>query len=183
VQTVRWLESAENPENVWNGEPFDERIYARVIDYAARAFGQGTSDDPEQPNFQRRFEQYMILPNIGVTCPYFEDAKKDHDVGFEMVNAGLKPRLMEVANGKIRKRSRIHIFADKCPELIYQLKNIRRQVLTPAQSVTKDPTGKPVLVRMHEADCIRYLEMANPVYVQPMQAAPRFQPLAEGLAY
>jgi hypothetical protein len=47
VETVLWLESAENN----NGK--EEKIAKRVIDYAARAFGKGTSDDGEQPNFQK----------------------------------------------------------------------------------------------------------------------------------
>jgi hypothetical protein len=183
VQTLQFLESAENAQNTWHGERFDERLYARVIDYAARAFGQGTSDDPEQPNFQKRFEQYMIMPDIGLTCPYFEDAKKDRDVGFEMVNAGLKSFKQEVANGVEKKRSKIHIFRDRCPELIYQLKNIRREVLTPTQMVTKDPSGKAVNVRAHLADCLRYIEMSNPVYVQPTR--PRVEPYQQypGIAY
>ena len=45
VETVQWLESAENPKN----EGKAETIAKRVIDYAARAFGKGTSDDGEQP--------------------------------------------------------------------------------------------------------------------------------------
>lgn len=57
VETIYYLESLENPQNEYKGERFDEHIYEREIDFAARAFGKGTSDDPEQPNFQQRFEQ------------------------------------------------------------------------------------------------------------------------------
>lgn len=183
VQTIKWLESVENPENCYEGKEFDEKMQARVIDYAARAFGQGTNDDAESPNFQQRYEQYMILPETRVSCPYFEDAKKDRDVGFEMVNAGLKPRIIEGNDSKPRKYSRIHIFGDKCPELIWQLKNIRRQVLTPVQALTKDPTGKPVNVRAHMGDNIRYTEMSNPNYVQPYHPLPQRENIYAGIAY
>jgi hypothetical protein len=183
VETIQWLESAKNPQNIDKGSPFDETIRARVIDYAARAFGKGTNDDPEQPNFQQRFESYMCSPELRVSCPVFEDAKKDHDVGFEMVNAGLKPRLVNGPEDKPVKRSRIHIFRDRCPELVFQLKNNRRAQLSPAQALTKDPTGKPVLVRNHMTDNLRYLEMANPVYVQPQQQKSTWKPMVEGIAY
>lgn len=185
VEVLRYLESAENPANVWKGQAFKEQIYARVIDYAARAFGKGSSDDPEQPNFQERFEQHMAMPDIGVeSCPYFEDAKKDHDVGFEMCNAGLKPFLIEGANGRMRKTARIHIFSDKCPELIYELKNVRRQVLTPVQAATKDPTGKAVEVRCHLADDFRYLEMSDPRFIDPDdRGVSDWKPRTPGIAY
>ena len=184
VETMKWLESTENPQNLGKEEKaFDEKIQARVIDYAARAFGQGTNDDAEQPNFQMRFESYMCSPELRVSCPVFEDAKKDHDVGFEMVNAGLKPRMVMGNDGEPVKRSRIHIFRDRCPELLFQLKNIRRAQLTPVQALTKDPTGKAVLVRSHLADCFRYLEMANPTYMNPAPQKSTWKPLVDGIAY
>lgn len=184
VQTVRWLESKENPENVYDGKPYDEVVHNRVIDYTARAFGKGTNDDAEQPNFQTRYEQFMSMPDIGVTCPYFEDAKKDHDIGFEMVNAGLKAFNVEGSNGAMKKTSRIHIFEDKCPELVYQLKNNRRKVLTPQQRDTQDPSGKMIEVRKHLTDDLRYIEMANPSYIDPGAGARSdWSPRMSGIAY
>src|SRR5690242_12160524 len=52
VETVQWLESKENPENQGKAED----IYKRVIDYAARAMGQGFFDENPEYNFQKRFE-------------------------------------------------------------------------------------------------------------------------------
>jgi hypothetical protein len=184
VETIQWLESSKNPQNFdKQGSPFDEKISARVIDYAARAFGKGTNDDPEQPNFQRRFEAYMCSPELRVSCPVFDDAKKDHDVGFEMVNAGLKARMVLHANDTKVKRSRIHIFRDRCPELLFQLKNNRRAQLTPQQVLTKDPTGKPVTVRCHMTDNLRYLEMANPIYLNAAPQKSNWKPRVDGIAY
>jgi len=182
VETMKWLESSSNPENQdENKTPFDEHIFARVIDYSARAFGKGTTDDPEQPNFQQRYEQYMQLEKL--SCPSFDDAKKDHDVGYERVNAGLKPRMVRDTNGEPKKRSQIHIFRDKCSELIYQLKNVRKKILTPTQMMSQDPSGQQVAVRCHQVDNLRYVEMANPIYINPHPQRSHFEPLQEGFSY
>jgi len=183
VETVKWLESSENPENECQGKRFDENIHARVIDYAARAFGKGTNDDPEQPNFQQRYEMYMVMPETRLTCPTFNDAKKDHDVGFETVNAGLKAHLTLGNDDKRKKRSRIHIFRDRCQELIYELKNNRREQLTPTQALAKDPTGKIVPVRKHMTDNLRYIEMSNPIYISPERPKSTWRPQHAGIAY
>lgn len=182
VEVMKYLESEDNPQNVdKNGKRFNETIYKRVIDYAARAFGKGTSDDPEQPNFQQRFEKHML--ELDVSCPRFDDAKKDHSAGVEAVNAGLKPRLVEGPDGAMIKRSAIHIIADNCPELVYQLTHIRNQQLTPLQAARMDPTGKPVAIRTHMGDNIRYIEMANPTYIDYTTARSHWEPQYEGLSY
>lgn len=184
VEIMQWLESKENPQNVYEGVAFDEQIDKRVIDYAARSFGQGTNDDPDQPNFQQRYELYMGLPETMVSCPVFDDAKKDHDVGFATVNEGLKPRNVVGSDDVKRTRSKIHIFGDRVPELKYQLKNIRKQQLTALQATVKDPSGQQVKVRNHQGDLIRYIEMANPVFIDhktPHHDTAR--PPAEGLSY
>ncbi len=171
VQAVKWLESKDNPENDGNAE----RISKRVIDYAARAFGKGTSDDTEQPNFQQRFEDAGLFP--------FEDARKDHDVGISCVNEWLKPRQVEQPDGTFKPKSRLHIFADKCPELIWQLKNNRYQQLTPLLAERQDPTGKPMQKRNHLTDILRYLCMAEPVYISPHKPSNTWKPLTPGLGY
>jgi hypothetical protein len=171
VETVKWLESDENPENQGKAE----NISKRVIDYAARAFGKGTSDDGEQPNFQERFESAGLYP--------FEDAKKDHEVGISCVNEWLKPRLIEQTDGSFKSKSRLHIFSDRCPELVYQIKNNRYQSLTPLMAERQDPTGKPVLKRNHLTDDLRYLCMSEPTYIRPTKAVNTWKPINAGLAY
>lgn len=161
-EVVKYLESAENPEN--QGETED--IYERVIDYAARSFGKGTYDN-ERPareddlNYQDRYK----LESDAIDYPLrFKDAKKDRDVGIELVNTALKPLQMEVS-GQWVLRSRAHIFADKCPELVWQLKNNRYPMLTATQAAVKDPIAVPMQKRNHFTDLMRYLEMHKPQYV------------------
>jgi hypothetical protein len=183
VQTIKYLESEENPENCdKDGEPFPELMFEREIDYAARAFGKGTNDDPEQENYQQRYEMHLL--EEGASRPYFDDAKKDRQVGVEVVNEGLKVIEVMGNDGEYHRRSRIHIFGDRCPELIYQLKNNRRQQLTGVQAERGDPTGKPVKVRNHMTDNLRYIEMCNPIFVKAEPpAASTFEPMAEGFTY
>lgn len=189
VGAIRWLESRENPQNVYQGKPFDERISARVIDYSARAFAAETREGQRQLSFQQLYELHM-----SGTCEceskcqamhpaFFEDSKKDHAVGEELVNAGLKPITRMGGDGKQRKSSHIHIFKDRCPELIYQLQHARRQQLTPLQTQRMDPTGKAVQVRLHMVDDMRYLEMSKPVYLEPQVARRPYEPPIPGLGY
>ena len=187
VQAYYYLESDQNPQNEYKGQRFDEIIHERVIDYAARAFGKGTSDDPEQPNYQQRFEQkseeFADEQNVRWSLR-FSDAKKDRGVGEDLVNDYLAPREVDDGKDGWRKRSRLHIFGDRCPELIYELKNNRRQMLSPLQAERMDPTGKPVMVRKHMTDNLLYMCMANPQYVgSPRPRENRWKPAVEGIAY
>jgi len=181
VDTLKYLESSHNPENEFAGKKFDEEIYERVIDYAARAFGKGSNDDPEQENYQQRYQKHMF--EMGVSHPFFDDAKKDRQVGIEVCNEGLKVIERMGSDGEFHKTSRIHIIAERCPELIYQLKNNRHQLLTPLQVERQDPSGKPVKVRTHMTDNLRYIEMANPFYVKVEKSRDEFRPMARGFSY
>jgi hypothetical protein len=180
-EVVKWLESEENRENQGQAE----EIYERVIDYAARSFGKGTFDNErpareEDLNYQDRYKLESDAIDYRLT---FKDAKKDRDVGIELVNTGLKPLQMEV-NGKWVERSRIRIFADKCPELIWQLKNNRYPMLTATQAAVKDPISEPMQKRNHMTDLIRYLEMHKPQYVpKNLNIQSDYVPMHAGVNY
>jgi hypothetical protein len=171
VEAVKFLESAENPEN--DGKA--EKIYKQVIDYAARAFGKGTSDDPEQPNFQQRFELAGLGP--------FQDCRKDNESAISVVNEWLRPRQVEQPNGKFLSKSRLHIFKDKCPELIHEIKSNRFQQLTPLLADRQDPTGKPQPKRNHVTDCLKYLCMAGLEYVDSRPMRSTWKPAVAGINY
>lgn len=113
----------------------------------------------------------------------FKDAKKDHDVGEDCVNEYLLPREVDDGRDGFHKSSRLHIFEDRCPELIYELDNVRRENLSPLQMERMDPTGKPVPVRKHMTDNLRYICMANPTYVPPRASIEGWVPVVAGIAY
>lgn len=171
VETIQFLESAENPEN----EGHAEEIYARVIDYAARAMGQGFFDDRPEYNFQDRFEE------IGGWK--FRDCVKDLNAGYESVNEWLKPRDLEQADGTFKPKSRLHIFQDRCPELILELKSNRFQQMTPTLADRQDPTGKPMAKRNHLTDCLRYLAMHGLEFIVPKRVPSTWKPVAPGINY
>lgn len=173
VETCQWLESRDNPEN----QGKEEDIYRRVIDYAARGFGGWRADMPEQEtkNFQVRFEELGDWK--------FEDSIKDNQAGPETVNEWLKPRDVEQSDGSFKPKSRLHIFQDKCPELIHELKNNRFQQLTPTMAERSDPAGKPAAKRNHVTDCLKYLCMSNLEYIPPKKLRSTWKPVAQGVNY
>lgn len=171
VETVQYLESKENPEN----QGKDEDIYKRVIDYSARAMGQGFFDEKPEYNFQMRYE------DLGGWK--FEDSIKDNTAGPEAVNALLRPRDVEQADGSFKPKSRLHIFEDKCPELIHELKTNRFQQLTPIMAERSDPTGKPQAKRNHVSDDLKYLAMCGMEYVPQVKMRSNWKPIAAGVNY
>lgn len=186
IETVKWLESNRNRNKCADGRVESElvgeaeRIYKRVIDYAARSFQDAASDDKR--TIQEKYEG--ISQEIGYPF-YFDDAVKDVDTGIETVNEWLKPREVEGKDGKFVMKSKLHIFADKCPELVFQLKSNRYESLTPLLADKKDPEGKPVKKRNHLTDCLRYICMAAPEFIgAPRRRRPQgIKPLYEGVAY
>jgi hypothetical protein len=171
VETVEWLESRDNPENAQQ----DELIHKRVIDYAARAMGQGFFDERPEYNFQKRFEE------LGGWS--FEDCIKDNQTGPATVNEWLKPRDVEQTDGTFKPKSRLHIFQDRCPELIYELKNNRFQQLTPIMAERSDPSGKPQAKRNHLTDGLKYLCMSGLEYVPQRKLTNSWKPVAQGVNY
>jgi hypothetical protein len=171
VETVSWLESADNPENLGHAED----VYKRVIDYAARAMGQGFFDEKPEYNFQKRFEE------LGGWS--FDDSIKDNEAGPEKVNELLKPRDVEQADGTFKPKSRLHIFQDRCPELIHELKNNRFQQLTPIMAERSDPSGKAQAKRNHLTDCLKYLAMAGMEFVPRTTLKSNWKPLVVGVNY
>lgn len=171
VETAQWLESKENPEN--DGK--DEKIYKRVIDYAARAMGQGFFDENPEYNFQKRYEDLAGWN--------FEDCIKDNTAAHEAVNTWLKPRDVEQPDGSFKRKSRLHIFQDRCPELIWELHNNRYQQLTPLMADRTDPTGKPVAKRNHVTDCLKYLCMAGLEYATQRKLTSDWKPMHVGINY
>lgn len=171
VETIRWLESDDNPDNCGKAED----IYKRVIDYAARGMGQGFFDEKPDYNFQKRYED--------LTGWSFDDSIKDHETGYDTVNQLLKPRDVEQKDGTFKPKSKLHIFQDRCPELVHELKSNRFQQLTPIMAERSDPVGKAMAKRNHLTDCLRYLAMAGLEYIQHRKPVSNWKPIHVGVNY
>lgn len=199
VETIKWLESTSNRIKCADGRPESallkqpERIHRRIIDYAARGF-KDTADSVDQRSIQQRYEDWGRHPEIDYPL-YFDDAIKDVETGIETANEWLKPRQVENfskqpgADGDIPDfvlKSKVHIFKDKCPELIHQLNSNRYESLTPAMAEKIDPKSTPLRVRNHLTDCFKYLCMAEPTYIGPPRrraSGQGLKQLYEGVAY
>lgn len=181
VQAMQWLESKGNPENEDGDKSFDEDILRRVIDYAARSFGIGSSDDEPQENMQVRFQEKAQL----LDPPYylhFEDCKKDTNASVELVNQGLQPiEILDPKTDTYVMRSRVHIFEDRCPELVWELRNNRWSELTPLQAERQDVSTKQIEKRKHLTDCLRYIESANPIYIKRERVKDTWRPVKQGV--
>lgn len=176
IEVVKWLESAKNEDN----GGVQEKVFSRVIDYAARGF-LPTTDDSDQRNIQQRYEEESRKPELDY--PFiFCDAIKDREAGIELVNDWLKPREIE-HKGEWKLRSKLQIFSDKCPELVFQLRNNRWTSLTPQMAERVDPSSKPIDKRNDLTDDLRYLVMNGLEYVPAPNYTSDWKPLAKGVVY
>lgn len=178
VECLKLLESKENPQNGGKAE----RIYKRVLDYAARGFGQSDKGGPTDSNFQKEFENAASAINYDLT---FEDAHKDRDVGILAVNNALKPRrIVDPRHGEVQ-RSRLRIMKYRCPELVWQLEHNRRRKQSAQALENEDPIVKAQKKRNDETDCLRYLVISNPDYVEEIdpETESTFVPANSGIGY
>lgn len=178
VECLKLLESKDNPQNGFHAE----RIYKRVIDYAARGFGQSDKSGPTDSNFQKEFENAAEAINFDLT---FEDAKKDREVGYMAVNQALKPRTIEHPMQGTVQRSKLRIMRQRCPELVWQLKHNRRRKQTAQQLENEDPIVKAQKKRNDLTDDLRYLVNANPEYIEPIdpETESTWIPANRGIGY
>lgn len=169
---IKWLESDENPENKFGAE----KIYERVIDYAARSFGKDR-DDPDAIDYQERYETYSR--EIGHPL-FFEDCKKGNEANYAEVNEWLRPKPSMNHAGEIVERSRLRIFSNLV-ELRWQLLNNRVQMLQPHQIDKKDPEFKVLDKKNDVSDCIKYWAAAQPKYYERKKFKSTFRPIYEGI--
>lgn len=93
----------------------------------------------------------------------------------------MRPRRVMYSDGE-KTEAVIHIFTT-LPELRYELKTNRFPALTPAQVEVRDPSDKPLEKRKHMTDLLRYIEMADPKYIDPAPAHVSVKPLVDGISY
>lgn len=172
IETVMYLEGAENNDGK------AEKIYKRVIDYSARAFkNMATSED--QRSIQEQYEEESRLLNYPL---WFEDAVKDHDAGVELVNQWLKPKSITYM-GKETIKSKLHIFSDKCPELVHQLRTVRWETQTAVMAEKSDPQAKERKKRNDLTDDLRYLCMNGLEHIGEPKYQDTWKPIFKGVAY
>jgi hypothetical protein len=159
-EAVKWLESAENPENAGQ----KEKIYERIIDYAARAFGKD-AQNPDAIDYQERYENFSREIDHPM---YFEDCVKDNEANYAEVNEWLRPVPTMGKSGEIEHKSRLRIFRNLV-ELRWELTHNRIRLLQPHQVDVKDPDMKVIEKRNDLSDCAKYLCAAKPEFRKPVK--------------
>lgn len=149
-----------------------EKICKRIMDPYGKAVAAQREDGKETT--ETFWDRYQTL---GI---HTEAAKKDFDAGRDIVNRRLRPSKMVMGND-VTETSIIQIL-ETCPELILELETNRYPKLTPEQVARQDPGDKPLPKRKHITDCLRYLEITDPVFIEArtMQSLP---PLQAGVSY
>lgn len=171
-EAVKYLESAENPENVGKAE----KIYERIIDYAARAFGKDR-DNPDAIDYQERYEAYSREIDHPM---FFEDCIKDNEANYAEVNEWLRPKPTMAADGEIVMRSKLRIFSS-LKELRWELWNNRIKLLQPHQVDTRDPELRVIEKRNHVSDGVKYFVAAKPKHYKKKTYVNTRKNLYEGI--
>lgn len=141
-----------------------ERIFRRIMDTHGKAIFAETHDGKDDPEtFWDRYREEGLV---------FYDAKKDVDAGRDAVGRALRPRQIADENG-VREEPRLKIFTN-CTELQWELRHNRFPTLTPEQAEKQDPVSKELQKRKHMTDILRYLVIADPVYIDPGQFEPEY---------
>lgn len=178
AKTVRWFEGPEvslfSAGGFADNQGQQETIFLRIMDTHGKAIYAETHDGADEPvTFWDRYAE------CGIHC---DPAKKDMHAGRDAVGTRLRPRRAVTAAGE-HLEPVIHIF-ETLPELILELETVRWPTLTPAQAAKQDPVEKELQKRKHMADLIRYIEVAEPRYIEPAAIAQAsLPPVQRGIAY
>lgn len=163
---VGMINFLEGPEiNLWAPGGFSDnqgrthKQHWRIMDPAGKAFYTERKlgkDEPETfwDTYERR----------GIVC----DAAKrdDFGAGRDAVARMLKPRKYIYPWGE-EEHSQLRIIGKCCPELVLELETNRYPLLKPGQVDTREPVEKPLELRKHLSDLLRYLCLADLYWVNP----------------
>lgn len=144
--------------------------YVELMDPAGKNFNQD-----EQHNF---FDGYS---NEGVT---WRPAKKNREyAGYDLITEALAPKTWSMGN-TVEKRPRLTIMRDGGDNaiLVKQFKMFRWQELKTG-SLDKDPPDKPVDKDHHLIDCVSYILLHEPEFINPHSRLSEFIPIYKNLGY
>jgi hypothetical protein len=178
AQLIKRLESKEidffHSGGYANNDGADEHIEVRFMDPYGKAVAADREDGKESA--KTFWDRYL---EEGIHCI---EAKKDFDVSVEKVNARLRPARYQGPDDVASERPVI-IVLDVCPELILELEQNRYPKLSPEQAAKRDPDEKPLQMRKHMTDNMRYIEIFDPVYIDRSHSTPSVRTLTGGVSY
>ena len=142
--------------------------YRRLMDVAGKSFNASEEQDYFEAfrtaKMTREVSGKITTTDVGVS---FNPAKKDiGSVGYELINQALKPRPVNLPDGTIVNRPRLTIWG-RCgdnDELVYQFKTLRYREWK-GQVTDKDAPEEPQDKRRHLLDCLKYIFLDRPRFV------------------
>lgn len=144
--------------------------YIELMDVAGRSFNA-----EEEKSY---FDKYR---DEGV---YFIPAKKNRDLmGYDLVNEALKPRPYTVGD-KTEQRPLLTIWAG-CGDndvLVHQMKSLRFREFR-GMVVDKDPPEEPQQKERHLIDCLSYILLDGPRFIDRRPAVSDFKPTYSSIGY
>jgi hypothetical protein len=146
---------------------FGWKVYNRVMDSA----GKGMNADEERSYFDAYRE-------AGI---YFRPAKKNRDMsGFDLITEALGPTSFVVGDDK-RMKPRLTIMKGN-DELVWQISHLRFSEWR-GNVTDKDPPEKPQEKRRHLVDCLAYVLLDRPRFVDRRRPVSTWRPLYPELGY
>jgi hypothetical protein len=146
---------------------FGWKVYNRVMDSA----GKGMNADEERSYFDAYQE-------AGI---YFRPAKKNRDMsGFDLITEVLRPTSFVVGDDK-RMKPRLTIMKGN-DELVWQISHLRFSEWR-GNVTDKDPPEKPQEKRRHLVDCLAYVLLDRPRFIDRRRPVSTWRPLYPELGY
>jgi hypothetical protein len=143
------------------------RIYNRIMDSA----GKGMNADEERSYFDAYREAGL----------YFRAAKKNRDLsGFDLINDVLKPTSF-VAGNEQKLKPRLTIMEGN-EELVWQISHLRFAEWR-GNVVDKDPPEKPQEKRRHLVDCLAYILLDKPRFIERRRRSVPYDPIYQATRY
>lgn len=142
----------------------------RLMDVAGRSFNA-----EEEKSY---FDKYR---ECGV---YFNPAKKNRDlVGYDLINEALQPKPYTVGD-KTEQRPRLTIWAG-CGDndvLVRQMKSLRYREWK-GNVVDKDAPEEPEQKDRHLVDCLSYILLDGPRFIERRKVRDTFEPIYSSIGY
>lgn len=164
--TKDYAESLKEVED----SPLGLKPYMQLMDVAGRSFNA-----EEEKSY---FDKYR---ECGV---YFEPAKKNRDlVGYDLINEALKPRPYTVGD-KVEQRPLLTIWAG-CGDndvLVHRMRSLRYREWK-GNVTDKDAPEEPEQRDRHLIDCLSYILLDGPTFIDRNRKGGGFEPIYPNLAY
>ena len=163
-------EYSERLKKVHESQVMFPAPYQMLMDQAGKNF-----NTDEERNF---FDGYR---DEGI---YFQPAKKNRGyAGYDKINKVLTPVKVSMGTGTEVIKPRLKIVRHGNGTLIQQLRDLRWKKLKGVALLEKDEPGEPIEKDHHLVDCLSYILMDDPKYIDRTNGLHPYTPIYPALGY